>query len=71
MMEINYSLLRREKKHESGEYVVKNAFYMRDERKRKTSRMYKGYHATDYYGSSFITDSDLAREKKGESSDLD
>ena len=58
MMEINYSLLKREKKRESGEYVIKNAFYIRDFNRRnsKPSRMYPGYHKTDYFGTSFLID---------------
>jgi len=54
MMEINYGLLPKRKHKDTGEYVIKNAFYIRDECKRKTSRMYPGYHKTDYFGSSFL-----------------
>lgn len=62
MMKINYSLIPWEKKRESGEYVVKNAFYMRDENERKPSQLYKGYHTDDYFGTSIRAGSWSLRE---------
>lgn len=51
MVEVDYSRIHRPKKQAVGEFVVRNAFYRRDERRKEPSRinLYNGYHTNDYF----------------------